>query len=103
MGLSAVQLRSFDVRLISLSFLAKFVVWPLIIAAVIILDKNYLQFYNANVHNLMLLFAVVPLGGSTVTLAAEFDIYPEKASVAVFLSTFFALFYIPLVLGLFIF
>jgi len=103
MGLSTVRLRSFDVRLISLSFVAKFLVWPLIIAAIIILDKHSFHFYDADVHRLMILYAVVPLGGSTVSLAAEFDIYPEKASVAVFLSTIFALFYIPFILGLFVF
>ena len=103
MGLSTVRLRSFDVKLISLSFVAKFLVWPLIIAAIIILNKHSFHFYDTDVYRLMILYAVVPLGGSTVSLAAEFDIYPEKASVAVFLSTIFALFYIPFILGLFVF
>ena len=103
MGLSTVRLRSFDLRLIALSLVGKFLVWPLIIATIIILDNRYFHFYHTAVHHLMILYAITPLGGSTVSLAAKFDIYPEKASVAVFLSTLFALFYIPLVLGLFVF
>ncbi len=43
--------------------------------------------------------SIVPLAANTVAIATELKTYPEKASVAVLMSTLFALFFIPLVVS----
>ena len=43
----------------------------------------------------MILMSIVPLAANTIALASDLDVHPEEATIAVFLSTIFALFYIP--------
>lgn len=102
MGLSCVNLKSFDPEFLSLSFLAKFVVWPAVIGAIIFLDSHFFRFYSEGAYQIMILFSVVPLAANTVAYASEFKTCPDKASLAVLLSTVFALFYVPLAVALFI-
>lgn len=102
-GLGLVNIKEYktDWKFLSLSFLAKFFVWPLIILAVILVDRNFVGFYNQEIYKVMILMAIVPLAANTVAVATELKVQPEKASVTVLLSTFFALFYIPLIVAVF--
>lgn len=97
LGLSTVVRASFDWRLISLAFIAKFLFWPAFIFGLIYIDSNFLHWYDQLTHNVMILMAIVPLAANTVTFASELKVHPEKAAIAVLLSTVFALFFIPLV------
>lgn len=99
-GLAAARLSSFDFKFITVSFFAKFIVWPLLMIGLISLDKTYFHFYDKFIHNVMFLMAIVPLAANTVTFATELKVQPEKAAVTVLLSTLFALFYIPLLVTL---
>jgi len=103
MGLATVCIRAFDFKFISLSFLAKFIVWPIIMLSLVALDRQFFQFYDSAVYGIFILMAIVPLAANTVTLATELKAHPEKAAVAVLLSTVFALFYIPLMVGIFVY
>jgi malate permease and related proteins len=47
--------------------------------------------------------AIVPLAANTVALATELKVHPERAAIAVLLSTLFALFYIPFMAYIFIY
>ncbi|MFH2021029.1 MAG: AEC family transporter [archaeon] len=92
----------FDWKFIATSFSAKFLVYPLLAFTVVFLDSKYLFIYNASIHNILMLFSMVPIAANTVAYATELKTHPEKAAVAVFLSTLFALFYIPLMYSIFI-
>lgn len=102
MGLASVKIQHIDLKFISFSFLSKFIFWPLIIFCIVFADKNFFHLYNQNIYNIMILMSIVPLAANTVTYATELKVHPEKAALAVLLSTLFALFYIPLMAGLFI-
>jgi malate permease and related proteins len=95
LAIASIETLKLDVKFISLSFMAKFVVWPLVVGLIIWLDNNYLHFYSPTIHNVMLLMAIVPLAANTVAYAAELKTQPEKAAIAVFFSTLLALVYIP--------
>lgn len=95
MGLATVKIRHIDFRYLFLSFTAKFVVWPLLVLLLIACDKIFLAWYNQEIYNVMILMAIVPLAANTVALSAELNVYPDKAALAVLLSSLFALFYIP--------
>lgn len=97
MGLATATRSSFDGKLISLAFFAKFILWPAIVFGLIYLDHSFVHFYNEDIYKVMVLMAIVPLAANTVTFATELKVHPEKAAVAVSLSTVFALIYIPLV------
>lgn len=90
-----------DVKFISITFILKFIFWPLAILGVIYLDRNFYMFLNEDLYKVMFLFSIVPLAGNTVTLAVLLNAKPEKASFTVLVSTIVSVLYIPIVLALY--
>jgi malate permease and related proteins len=101
MGIAGLNLKMIDYKFITLSFLAKFMVWPILISFLILADKNTLNFLSPLSRSVLLVFSIVPLAANTIAVATELKSNPEKASASVFLSTFFALFFIPLFVVIF--
>lgn len=91
----------FDKLFISLALFVKFIVWPVIVLGFIFLDKYYIHFLDPNLYLVMFIFSIVPLAGNTVTVATLLNVKPEKMSIAVLVSTFISLFYIPLMIYLY--
>jgi predicted permease len=46
----------------------------------------------------LFLISIVPIAADTVVFATEFKSHPQKVAITVFLSTIFALIYIPAIL-----
>ena len=90
-----------DAKFISITFILKFIFWPLAILGVIYLDRNFYMLLNEDLYKVMFLFSIVPLAGNTVTLAVLLNAKPEKASFTVLLSTIISVIYIPIVLALY--
>lgn len=90
-----------DVKFISITFILKFIFWPLAILGVIYIDREFYMFLNEDLYKVMFLFSIVPLAGNTVTLAVLLNAKPEKASFTVLLSTIVSIIYIPIVLALY--
>jgi hypothetical protein len=105
LGMGLLGLKSnpdnFDKKFISITFIIKFVFWPLAMLGFIYIDKTYLQFLNEDLYKVLFLFSIVPLAGNTVTLAVLLNAKPEKASFAVFLSTVVSIIFIPLAIYLY--
>ena len=90
-----------DYRFICMTVVARFLVWPLIMFIVILLDKHLFLLYNSQLlHQVMMLMSVVPIAANTVAYATELNVQPQKVALAVLFSTFFALVYIPLMIAL---
>lgn len=102
LGLAQMNTVKLDFKFISLAFLARFVVWPLISFLIIFVDKNFIQYYDQNVYSALLMLSVVPLAANTVVVASILKVQPEKSAAAVLLSTIVALFYMPLFIYLFV-
>jgi len=96
LGLSDMKEFTFDFKFLAATFLAKFVVWPLLVIGLIFFDSQFFHLFNSAVYKASFLISIVPLAANTVAFATELKAQPEKASMAVFLSTLFGLFYIPL-------
>ncbi|MGA1931811.1 AEC family transporter [Arcobacter sp. YIC-464] len=102
MGLIGLQKGSdLDAKFISITFILKFIFWPLAMLAVIYIDKTYFMFLNEDLYKVLFLFSIVPLAGNTVTLAVLLNAKPQKASFTVILSTIVSILYIPIVLALY--
>lgn len=97
-GLTLASLKEFkiDKQFIGMTFLAKFVAWPLLVLLVIMLDYFISGFYGMNEYQALLLLSIIPMAVNTVVMATLLDVQPGKAASAVLLSTLFALFYTPL-------
>lgn len=102
MGLHGLKKGSdLDLKFISITFILKFIFWPLAVLAVIYIDREFYMFLNEELYRVMFLFAIVPLAGNTVTYAVLLNAKPEKASFTVLLSTIVSIIYIPIVLALY--
>jgi malate permease and related proteins len=102
MGLMGLKKGSdLDIKFISITFILKFIFWPLAILGVIYIDKEFYMFLNEELYKVMFLFAIVPLAGNTVTYAVLLNAKPEKASFTVLISTIVSIIYIPIVLALY--
>ena len=102
MGLMGLKKGSdLDLKFISITFILKFIFWPLAILGVIYVDREFFMFLNEELYKVMFLFAIVPLAGNTVTYAVLLNAKPEKASFTVLISTIVSIIYIPIVLALY--
>lgn len=101
-GLSAVDRLKFDFKFFLVAFLVRFFLWPAAIFFLISFDKLFFNIFTPPMRQVLVLMSIVPLAANTVAYASALGVQPAKASVAVLASTLFALFYIPLVVGVFL-
>ncbi|WP_068469585.1 AEC family transporter [Candidatus Protochlamydia phocaeensis] len=102
LGLAGLTHFKLDVKFVGMTFLAKFLVWPLLVLLIIALDKSFFGIYDPIIHQVLILLSIVPLAVNTVIMATLVKCHPEKAAATVLLSTLFALFYVPVMTSLFI-
>ena len=88
---------NWDKKFISITFIIKFIFWPLAMLFFIYLDKTYFNILNDDLYKVMFLFSIVPLAGNSVTLAILLNAEPEKTS----LSTIISIAFIPLAIYLY--
>ncbi len=101
LGLSRVEKFSLESKLITVVFGLKFILWPLFALLIIACDLTFLHIFTPNIHKMMLLVASVPLPANAIPYAMQLNVQPERASTLVFLSTLFALLYVPFVMILY--
>lgn len=95
-SISRLRIDSIDWKYLLVTFAGKFVAFPLLALFIIIIDQQVLHIYDQTFYQILFVFAVVPLMVNVVVFAAHLEVQPEKAAAAVFISTIFALFYIPI-------
>ncbi len=96
-GIASIQRTSFDQKLLSLGFFSKFGLTPLVMGVVLFFVGSWI---SPEAHDVLWILSLCPVAANTVAYAHELKIFPEKAATLVFLSTIFAMFYIPLMVGL---
>jgi predicted permease len=97
-GISSVKGLSFDYGFIALSFIGKFLVWPLLMLALVFLDYHIFNIYNFEIYRAFILLSIVPIAANTVIFATFLNVHPEKVSSAVLFSTIFGLAYVPIII-----
>lgn len=89
-GLGSVRLNNIDLKYSLFSQLSKFVVWPLL-TLLFLWGINFLGIsFSDMTTKVMAVMAFVPMAANTVVFASLLNVEPEKAAVAVFLSTVFS-------------
>lgn len=101
LGISSMKKFSFDFLFLGVTYLAKFIVWPLLAFVVISLDSMWFHIFPTGLHQALILLAIVPVAANSVAYSTQFNLHPERAAVAVVSSTMLALIYIPLFIILF--
>lgn len=101
MGVAEMRKLTLDWKFLVTVHAGKFLFWPALAFGFVALDRAFLHLYDTQVHPLILLLGCCPVAANTVAFSTVLKAEPEKASVAVLLSTAFALLFIPLVVGIF--
>lgn len=101
-SLAGERLSAVDGKLLAFTTVAKIVVWPVLMLTLIALDRRMFHVFGPDVHDVMLLMGIVPLAVNTVVYSSVLRVHPEKAAVAVMVSTVVALFFIPAVSAVFL-
>jgi len=101
-SLAGERLSAIDAKLLAFTTIAKTVVWPVLMLLFIALDRNVFQIFDEDVHGVLLLMGMIPLAVNTVVYSSVLKVHPEKAAVAVMVSTVLALFFIPAISMLFL-
>lgn len=102
LGLADVKDMKFDWHFTGFAFFNRFLIWPAMMLVIIFLDLHLFRLFDPYIHKVLVIMSVVPLAANTVAYATQLRAQPEKASLAVLLSTIFALFYIPLIVAIFL-
>ncbi len=102
LGLSSIARIKLDPKFISMAFLAKFIVWPVVVLAIIAIDGALFGIYDIHAQEALILLSIVPLAVNSIVMASMINFQPEKIAITVLLSAIFAFFYIPLMSFLFL-
>jgi len=95
LGLSGLSNFKIDYKFIGVTFLAKFVMWPLIAVSLVFIDNHFFHLFTHSIYNALLLISMVPMAVNTVILASLMNIQQERPAAAVLLGTTLAIIYVP--------
>jgi len=101
-GVASIKKESMDKMYLALSLIASIIIWPLIVWSIMYFDKTYFHMFSQLGRRVLFLQSLAPIGVSVITVAAAVKLYPEKAALAVAVSTISAVIYIPIMLSLFL-
>ncbi|QQR68946.1 MAG: hypothetical protein IPI58_08985 [Alphaproteobacteria bacterium] len=90
-----VRTRDWDMPLLALLMTSKFILWPLLMGGLVLLDAHVLHLFGGPIHVLLMISALVPVAANSAVYAAQVNIHPERMALAVLLSTLLALAIIP--------
>ena len=99
LGLSGIRKLAFDGKFTGLAVLVKFAVWPLVISGLLWADHLWAHVLTPQAALIMAFMSFMPLAANTVVFATELKAHPEKAALAVLVSTLLALVVVPLAAG----
>jgi len=96
LALSGLRGYAFDARFLGLALVTKFALWPLLISGVVWLDQTFTHLLSPELAQVLFFLSFMPLAANTAVFATELRAQPEKAALAVLLSTLLGLVVIPL-------
>lgn len=99
MSLHGLNRMLIDKVFISVAMIIKFIIFPMVILGIIYIDKIFLNMLSSEFHKVLFLFAVPPMAGNVVAIASLLKSNPEKAAVAVIISTVVSIFTIPVMVA----
>jgi hypothetical protein len=99
LGLSAVRGLKFDFRFLGIALGVKFLLWPAVTLGLVQVDHLWLHVLSPAAVLVLVFMSFMPLAANTVVFSTELRVQPEKAALAVVISTVLALAVVPLVVA----
>ena len=91
------RVRDVDMKFLLSGLSVRFIIWPLIAIAVILLDSNLLHLYSPVSYKAILLISSLPTAASAAVFATQLRNNPERVSSVILVSTAVSLVYVPLI------
>lgn len=85
----------FDAKFICITFVAKFILFPVVTLFAIYIDQNFLNLLTTDMYKVMILASVVPMGANSIIIADLLGLKTDKIATTVLLSTLFAIVFAP--------
>lgn len=96
LGLSGgVKKRDVDVKFVASAFAAKFILFPVAVVALIMIDQSFLHIFSSMTHKTIFLLSIVPIASDAVAFATVLNTHPQKTAHTVVLSSIFSIIYVP--------
>ena len=102
LSVSNIKKLEIDFKLLGMCLLARFVVWPLMVFCVVLLDKHVFHIYPEKYHQLWMVVSFIPIGVNSLIVATILNNKPEKITSVLIITTVSALLYIPLAIKYFV-
>ncbi|MBF0315815.1 MAG: AEC family transporter [Oligoflexia bacterium] len=105
--LATTKLKNIHVFALIYPIFSRFLLSPLLTTALIFLDKNLFHLFSASpqtalIYNVVLLLSCTPVAANSVMFANLVGLPADDAAIAVIISTFLSLLYLPLAISLMI-
>ncbi len=88
---------SFDFKFTMGALFGRYFIFSLVSMCFILCDYFLFKFFDFEIYKIIILLSILPIGSFLVTFASELNIYPQKASNLVLITTIISLFLIPFV------
>jgi predicted permease len=101
-GLYLHELKKFEIdkKFTIYSFISKFLIYPLVVNILILIDKYILHIYSVEYYNALIIVSIAPIAVNSIVMSSLMEQKPERAAATVLLSCIFALLYVPLTASL---
>jgi hypothetical protein len=96
LGLAALHKMKFDFRFLGVALGTKFLIWPAATYGLLALDRCCCHLLNPPAALALMFMAFMPMAANTVVFSTELKVQPEKAALAVVVSTLLAIIIVPL-------
>ena len=100
LSLSKVKFNA-GIKFISIFILSKAILSPLLYLSFIFIDKSLLHIYDNEMYKLFFILSALPPGVDCIITCSIYNKFPEKAAVALLVSTIISTIYIPFFLQFF--
>ena len=101
LGLSSLKTFKIDIKFSVIAVFIKYIIFPLLVYILVLVDKFILHLYNKEVHHALQMISLSPLAGNILVMSSLTKFSVEKAATAILISALLALIYIPLMISLF--
>ncbi len=101
-GIASITKESMDKMYLAFSLIASIIIWPMIVFSIMYFDKTNLHLFSELGRRVLFIQALAPIGVNVITVSSAVKLHPEKAALAVAVSTISAVIYIPIMLALFL-
>ncbi|MEM6603389.1 MAG: AEC family transporter, partial [Pseudomonadota bacterium] len=97
-ALTTVQKFVFGPYFLTLTFIGKFIIFPLLSYGFIILDQNYFGLLSTEIYQFIMILSVLPPAANIATFAIEMNLQPEKAATTILMGTILSMIILPIMI-----